>query len=543
MERTWYAFYDQEVPKTITYPMPIPNELLNRNAKNHPEKPFLINKDEKLSYYECNSMARRLANGLLRLGVKKGDRVTLMMPNIPQYPLSLLACYKIGAIAVPTNPQFTVHELTGQFKDSGTETVVVMASFADKAIKIRDAGSTAVKRIIIVPGPGYSSALESVPVTFDYNFLLAESADHEPDIVVEPEDIAVLQYTGGTTGIPKGCVITHANMAVAAKQVGIWYGAGIPSGQIRTLATIPLYHSYGRACNIDLALFSAGTIVLVAQPTTDNILEAINQHEPNIWAAVPAMIHGLINHPDTGKSKIRSMKEILSGGSPLAVEILRKFEELSGAPVIEGFGLSEVPYGIAYNPVNGVHKPGSVGVPMPTVDIRIVDVETGTKDMPTGESGEMIFKTPQVMSGYWNNPEETANILKEGWLYTGDIGYMDEDGYIFIVDRKKDVLLCSGFNVYPREIDEVLYTNPKVFEACTIGVPDEKRGETVKAYVILKPGETITEQELIDYCRERLAPYKAPKILEFIDQLPRTSLGKPDREALRALDEAKRKQS
>jgi long-chain acyl-CoA synthetase len=297
-----------------------------------------------------------------------------------------------------------------------------------------------------------------------------------------------------------------------------------------------LYHSYGRACNIDLSLFSGGTIVLVAQPTTGNILETINKHEPNIWAAVPAMIHGIINHPDTTKSKIRSVKEVLSGGSPLAVEILKKFEEMSGAPVIEGFGLSEVPYAIAYNPVNGLHKPGSVGVPMPYVDIRIVDVETGTKDMPTGKPGEMIFKTPQKVSGYWHNPEETANVLRDGWLYTGDIGYMDEDGYIFIVDRKKDVLLCSGFNVYPREIDEVLYTNPKILDACTIGVPDEKRGETVKSYVILKQGESITEQELIAYCRERLAPYKVPKILEFIDQLPRTSLGKPDREALRALE-------
>jgi len=543
VERPWYAFYDQDVPKTIMYPMPIPNELFKRNAKNHPDKPFLIFNEEKLVYHECNSMACRLANGLLRLGVKKGDRVTLMMPNIPQYPLTLLACYKIGAIAVPTNPQFTVHELTGQFKDSGTETVVVVSSFAEKAIKIRDAGSTSVKRIIAVPGPGSSSVLESVPATLDYDVLLAESEDQEPDIVVEPENIAVLQYTGGTTGVPKGCIITHADMAVAAKQVALWYGAGIPSGQIRTLATIPLYHSYGRACNIDLALFSAGTIVLVTQPTADNILEAVNQHEPNIWAAVPAMIHGIINHPDASKSKIGSVKEVLSGGSSLAVEILMRFEELSGAPIIEGLGMSEVPYAIAYNPVNGVHKPGSVGVPMPYVDIRIVDLENGTKDMPTGEPGEIIFKTPRIMSGYWHNPEETANVLRDGWLYTGDIGYMDEDGYIFIVDRKKDVLLCSGFNVYPREIDEVLYTNPKVFEACTIGVPDEKRGETVKSYVILKPGETITEQKLIDYCRERLAPYKAPKILEFIGQLPRTSLDKPDRVALRALDEAKRKQS
>jgi long-chain acyl-CoA synthetase len=342
-----------------------------------------------------------------------------------------------------------------------------------------------------------------------------------------------------TLVISAAFVQIQANMALAAKQVGIWYGVGLPAGQVRTLATIPLYHSYGRACNIDLSLYTAGTIVIVDQPTTDNILAAINQYEPNIWAAVPTMIHGIVNHPDTGKSKIGMLKAVLSGGSALALELLRSFEEISGSPIVEGLGLSEVPYGIVYNPVKGVRKPGSIGVPMPSVDVRIVDVETGMIDMPTGEPGEMIFKTPQVSAGYWNRPEETAEILRDGWLYTGDIGYMDEDGYIFIVDRKKDVLLCSGFSVYPREIDEVLYTHPQVFEACTIGAPDEKRGETVKSCVILKPGATITEQELIDYCRERLAPYKVPKIIEFIDELPRTSLGKPDRKALRALDEAK----
>lgn len=310
--------------------------------------------------------------------------------------------------------------------------------------------------------------------------------------------------------------------------------------QIRTLAAIPLYHSYGRACNIDLALFTAGTIVLVAEPTTENILEAINKHYPNIWAAVPTMIHGLVNHQDIGKSKIKLLKEVLSAGSALAWEIMRKFEEMSEAPIIEGFGLSEVPYGIAFNSVKGLRKPGSIGVPMPSVDIRIVDVENGTLDMQVGEPGEMIFKTYLEVAGYWNNPEETTAMLREGWLYTGDIGYMDKDGYIFIVDRKKDVVLCSGFNVYPREVDEVLYTNHKILEACTIGVPDEKRGETVKAYVILKPEENSSEQELINYCLERLTPYKVPTIVEFINQLPRTALGKPDRKALRELDAAKR---
>jgi long-chain acyl-CoA synthetase len=349
----------------------------------------------------------------------------------------------------------------------------------------------------------------------------------------------MLQYTGGTTGVPKGCMLTHANLVAMLEQTGLWICSGCPVEQIRTLATIPLYHVYGMNCNINLTLYSAGSMVLVAQPTPDNILEAINRHEPNVWAAVPAMIQGMLNHADIGRSRISAVQRVLCGSAPLAVEVMRKFEELSGTRIIEGYGLSETSNIISANPGRGVHKPGSVGVPWPDVDIRIVDLESGTREMPTGEPGEIIAKGPQIMAGYWNNPEETAKALKDGWLYTGDIGSMDADGYIRILDRKKDMLLCSGFNVYPREIDEVLYTNSKVCEVCTIGVPDEKRGETVKAYVVVKPGETMTCQEIIDYCKERLAPYKVPKIVEFIDQLPRTKFGKPDRRTLRAMHEAR----
>jgi long-chain acyl-CoA synthetase len=540
MDRPWYAFYDKDVPKSILYPRITLKELFNRNAENNPDKPYLIFKDIELPYRVSNSMARRLANGLQSLGVNKGDRVALMMPNIPQYPVSLMACYKIGAIAVPANPLCTVPELARQFKDSGSETVIAMAPFADKVIQILKEGGTPVKRIIAVQIPGNRIELEGVPATLGYDRLLNESEDREPEISVQPEDIAILQYTGGTTGVPKGCMLTHANLVAMLEQTGVCCCVACPANEIRTLAAIPLYHVYGMNCNINLTLYSAGTIVLVPQPTPENILEAINRHEPTIWASVPAMIHGMINHADIGKSKIGSLKLVLCGGAPLAVEVMKKFEELSGSLIWEGYGLSETSNILTANPP--LRKPGSVGVPYPDVDIRIVDLETGTKEMPLGEAGEIIAKGPQIMAGYWNNPEETAKALRDGWLYTGDIGTMDKDGYIYILDRKKDMLICSGFNVYPREIDEVLYTNPKVCEACVIGVPDEKRGETVKAYVVLKSGETLTGEELMDYCRERLAPYKVPKIVEFIDQLPRTPFGKPDRKALRAIDEAKRKQ-
>ncbi len=535
MDRPWHAFYSKDVPRTIVYPKTTLKELFNRNADNYPDKPHLVFKDVTLSYGVCNTMARALANGLLERGVVKGDRVALMMPNIPQYPIALMACYKMGAIAVPVNFLYTVPELVTQLKDSGAESVIVLAAFADKVIQVMKQGSTSVKRIVVVQVSSGRVDVAAVEGIVDLDSLLAESGDREPDIAVKPEEIAILQYTGGTTGVPKGCMLTHANLVAMLEQTGVCLSARCPVDQIRTLAAIPLYHVYGMNMNINLALYAAGTMVLVAQPTPDNILEGINRHEPTIWAAVPAMVQGIINHPDIGVSKIGSLKAVTCGGAPLPVEILKRFANLTGTRIIEGYGLSETSNIICANPE--IQKPGSVGVPWPDVDVRIVDLETGTKDMPPGELGEVIAKGPQIMAGYWNNPEETENALKNGWLSTGDIGYMDEDGYIFLLDRKKDMVICSGFNVYPREIDEVLYAHPGISEACAIGVPDEKRGETVKAFVVLKQGAGMTAEALTDYCKERLAPYKVPKIVEFIDQLPRTPVGKPDRKALRLLDE------
>jgi long-chain acyl-CoA synthetase len=539
MDRPWYAFYPKNVPRTIAYPSVTLKELFNRNAQSKPDKPYLIFKDLTLSYGVCNAMARRLANGLLELGIRKGDRVALMMPNIPQYPISLMACYKIGAIAVPANPLYAVPELTHQFMDSGSETVIVMAPFADKVIQILNQGSTPLKRIIVVQMPGSRIAPEGVPALLDYDQLLGKSGDHEPDIAMAPEDLAILQYTGGTTGVPKGCMLTHANLVTMLEQTGICFCAGCHIQEVRTLASIPLYHVFGMNCNINISLYAAGTIILVPQPTPDNILKAINQHGPTIWAAVPAMIQGVMNHPDFGASRVGDIQLLGSGSAPLSVEVMKRFEEISGAVILEGYGLSETSNILATS-MPGYPKPGSVGAPWPDVDIRIVDLETGTREMPPGEPGEIIAKGPQIMAGYWNNPQETARVLKDGWLFTGDIGTMDKDGFLFILDRKKDLLLCSGFNVYPREIDEVLYTHPRIAEACVIGVPDEKRGETVKAYVTLKPGETLTAQEIIDYCKERLAPYKVPKIVEFVEQLPRTLVGKPDRKKLKAMEGEKR---
>jgi long-chain acyl-CoA synthetase len=531
MDRIWYRWYDKDVPHSINYPKVPLKDKFNQNAQSHPERPYLIIGDTTLTYRQCDRMARQLANGLLDLWVKKGDRVALMSPNLPQYVIGLEACYKIGAIIVPTNPQATVREITNQFKDSGAETVIAWAGIAEKPLEVMRGGSTAVKRAIVF-GPGDVTAL-LLPNVIDYEALLASSAETEPDVRVGSEDIAMLQYTGGTTGVPKGCVLSNSNLLSMAYQDYHWFLPTLKDVEyVKTLCCIPLYHIYGFNTGINMNKVFGGCSILVPSPTVDNILDAINRHEPNFYAAVPALIFGLNQHPETLKSKIRSIKGLVCGASPLAIEVMKRFEDLSGVTIIEGYGLSEASNILTGTPL-GKRKPGSVGIPWPDVDIRIVDIETGTKDLPLGQVGELIAKSPTIMSGYWNNPSETVFALKDGWLYTGDLAYLDEDGFIFIVDRKKDMILCSGFNVYPREIDEVLYAHPKVLQACVIGVPDPKRGETVKVFIVPKKDAVITEQEVIDYCAERLSAYKVPKYVEFLDALPLTAVGKPMRNELR----------
>ncbi len=532
MDRIWYRWYDKDVPHSIDYPKVPLKDKFNQNAEAHPERPYLIIGDTTITYRQSNQMARRLANGLLGLGVKKVDRVALMSPNLPQYVMGLEACYKIGAIIVPTNPQATVKEITHQFKDSGAETVIAWAGIAEKPIEAMRSGATSVRRVIVF-GPGDVKALANGSDVIDYDALLASSPESEPDIRVTSDDIAMLQYTGGTTGVSKGCMLSNYNVLSIAYQDYHWFLPALKNVEyVKTLCCMPLYHIYGFNTNINMNKVFGGCSILVTSPTVDNILDAINRHEPNYYSAVPAMIFGLNQHPDTPKSKIRSIKGMICGSSPLAVEVMKRFEELSGATITEGYGLSETSNVLTCTPF-GKRKPGSVGLPWPDVDIKIVDIETGTKEMPLGQAGELIAKSPTIMSGYWNNPSETAIALRDGWLYTGDIAYMDEDGFIFIVDRKKDMILCSGFNVYPREIDELLYTHPKVLQVCTVGVPDPKRGETVKVFIVPKKDVSVTEQEIIDFCAERLSAYKVPKFVEFIDTLPLTAVGKPMRNELR----------
>ena len=534
--KPWFKLYDAGVPYSVIYPPLSIKQMFNACAEANPDRDYLIINDIRMPYGLVNMMARKTANALISLGVKKGDRVALMSPNVPQYVIAFQACAKIGAIVVQVNPLAAAPEVHHYVKDSGAETIIVLAAFAGGPIDILKARDTPLRNVITFQIPSVTTEVESGQGIHDFNELVGAADDTEPGIDIRPADILMLQYTGGTTGLSKGCVLTNENLVSIGYQESYWMSPIIAKDeQLRCLAAVPIYHIYGFNMNVNVNHVFGGTIILVPQPSVDNVLAAINQHEPNIFPAVPTMIIGLNQHPDIKTSKIGSVKGVISGSAPLPVEAMRTFEELSGAVITEGYGMSETSNIVTANPLHTVRKPGGVGLPFPDNDVRIVDLETGTVDMPLGEPGELICKGPTVMKEYWNNPEETAKTLRDGWLYTGDIAYLDTDGHVFIVDRKKDMILSSGFNVYPREIDELMYTHPKVLQACSFGIPDPKRGESLKLALVLKPGEEMTEDEVREFCKASLSAYKVPREVVFLDAIPVTSVGKPDRKTLRQM--------
>jgi long-chain acyl-CoA synthetase len=538
--KAWFKLYDKGVPYSLFYPPVTAKEMFNYHAEANPERDYLIVNDMKLSYKLVNTLARRLANGLQSMGVNKGDRVAIMSPNVPQYAIAFHACAKIGAIAVPVNPLSAEPEVRHYIKDSGAETIIVMAMFCKGPVNILKTKDTPLKNVITFQLLSMPIEVEKGDGIYDLNELAGKHPETEPDITITPSDTLMLQYTGGTTGVSKGCVLSNSNVLALGWQENYWLSPIIGTDDLLvSLAAIPLYHIYGFNTNINFNLIHGGTIVLVPQPTTDNLIAAINKYEPNFFAAVPAMIIGLNQHPDISQSKVKSIKGLISGSAPLSLEALNTFEKLSGAIITEGYGMSETSNVLTCNPIKTLRKPGGVGLPFPDNDIRIVDLETGTKDMAFNEPGEIIASGPSIMSGYWNNQSETEAVLRNGWLFTGDIGYLDDDGHLFIIDRKKDMVLCSGFNVYPREIDELLATHPKILQGCSFGMPDPKRGESIKAAVVLKPGESLTEEELKDFCRANLSAYKVPVEIVFMKELPVTPIGKADRKKLRQMETEK----
>ncbi len=563
MERPWLKFYEPGVRAHIDYPPRPMHAFLEDAAREAPTTTATIFGgvvsgellDAKLSYQELNDLANRLANALASLGVKKGDRVALYLPNCPQYIISYYAILKLGALVAPNNPMYVPRELEFQLNDSGSETIICLSRLYPYVRMVRP--NTKLKHVIVTSikeylPPKLKAIFEQfveekeghrVTIGADEHWfqeVIANAPATQPRVDVKPEDTAVLLYTGGTTGVPKAAEITHQNVVANAFQCKEWV-ANVPKDRPdATIVALPLYHSYAMTVCMNNAVLQRMPMILIPDPRNlEHLLKSIDRHQPTYFPGVPTMYTAIINYPEVSKYNLRSIKACLSGAAPLPVEVQTKFQQMTGARLIEGYGLSEATPVTHDNPLFGENRIGTIGVPFPDTDAKIVDVETGEKELPPGEPGELIVKGPQVMKGYWNRPDETRYALRNGWLYTGDIAVMDADGYFRIVDRKKDMIIAGGYNIYPRDVEEVLYQHPQILEAAVAGVPDAYRGETVKAYVVLKPGQTATADDIIAFCRERLAAYKVPKLVEFRDTLPKTMIGKILRRQLVAEEQAK----
>jgi long-chain acyl-CoA synthetase len=549
--RPWLRHYDYNVPTTIRYPRLNAHDLLSVPANSFPDKPATNFFGTEITFYELRQQVLRMANALGSLGVKKGDRVGLHLPTSPQYIIAHYAALSLGAIGVNLNPMYTAEELKHLMANTGVTTlftfdmVLPNIRLVCREVDIPRVIVTRVTDYIKGFGTSTPAELELEDGWHHFSQLLNSSTNTRlPRIQVVPEDPALIQFTGGTTGLPKGAVLTHANLVAATLQCALWGNPTIgltPPEKRSVLAVLPYFHVYGTIVVMSWAMFNCATQIMVPRFELDELMGILgNFKEISFFPAVPTMINAILNHPKAGELQLDKKLGLLnSGAAPMPVELIERARDM-GIAFSEGWGMSEsTSLGIS-NPVFGLKKAGSIGIPFPDTDVRLVDVEEGQEDVPLGEPGEIIIKSPLIMKEYWGNPEETAGQIKDGWLYTGDIAVRDEDDYFSIVDRKKDMIIAGGYNIYPREIDEVLYQHPKIADAVSVGVADEYRGETVKAFVVLKEGETAAPEEIISFCREKLAAYKSPKLVEFRDELPKSAVGKILRKVLRE-EEARKK--
>ena len=550
--------YDPGVPRHLTYPAMTVHGILERTARDHPRAIATIYGgavgsrvlDAAMTYAKVDGLADRFAAGLQRMGIRKGDRVALVLPNCPQFVYAYYGALKAGAIVVPTNPLYTVRELRHQLADSGARVVVVMSKcYAQVAEAAR---GTAIERIVV------TNVKEHFPRVLRALFTLAKEKKegHRADIAgddravwlrdllrerharvpmeVDPSDLAVLQYTGGTTGTPKGAMLSHRALVANVHQFRAWYPT-LRDGQERVMAIMPFFHVYGLTVVMGISVLTASTMILIPRPDLPHIFRAVAKHRPRYFPGAPRLYILMNGSAEMRRHDLSSVEVWGSGAAPLPAEVMRRFEEITGGAVVEGYGLSEAAPVTHSNPL-GKRRAGSIGIPLPDIECRIVDIETGMREVAPGEPGELCVRGPNLMDGYWQKPEETALVMRRGWLYTGDIVRMDEDGYFSVVDRKKEMVVVSGFKVYPREVDEILYAHPAVLEAAAVGVPHPSKGEVVKAFVVLKPGAAATGHEIIAHCRRDLAPYKVPVEVTFRSELPKTIIGKILRRQLAAED-------
>ncbi|GGJ70666.1 long-chain acyl-CoA synthetase [Anoxybacillus voinovskiensis] len=549
MEKRWLAYYPPHIPHHIDYPPKRLPDYLRETAMQFGSKVAIDFLGKRVTFQQLYEQSLKFANYLIALGLQKGDRVSIMLPNCPQAVISYYGVLMAGGIVVQTNPLYTERELEHQLNDSGATVLVTLDMLYPKAAKVKE--RTSLQHVVITSIQDYlplmkkmlyplmqkkqNQPLVSIEEKSDQHLLkriMSIAPAKEINVQIDPvEDIALLQYTGGTTGFPKAAMLTHRNLIANTLMCAHWMYR-CQKGEEVILGVLPFFHVYGMTTIMNLSIMQAYKMILLPKFDVETVLKTIEKKKPTLFPGAPTMYIALLNHPNLANYDLSSIKVCISGSAPLPVEVQQKFEQITGGKLIEGYGLTEASPVTHSNFLwDGERVKGSIGVPWPDTEAKIVSLETG-EEANVNEIGELIVRGPQVMKGYWNQPFETESVLRDGWLYTGDMGYMDERGYFFIVDRKKDMIIASGYNIYPREVEEVLYEHPKVQEAVVIGVPDEYRGETVKAFIVLKEGMQCTEEELDQFMRSRLAAYKVPRIYEFRKELPKTAVGKILRRAL-----------
>jgi long-chain acyl-CoA synthetase len=574
MTQPWVDHYEQGVPATLEIPDVPLYQLLVESAAKYPNQvavrmvlkylKFGLVIQSKMTYRELNDASDRFANALHALGVRQGDRVAIMLPNIPQQVIAYFGALKAGGVVVNTNPTYTPRELQHQLHNSGAETIVMLSGLYARLQQIRE--HTAVKHVILADVPDtlgwpFRSAVErqvrasgllaDVPVAADihaFSTLVRQHPAQPPQVTYAKDEVILFQYSGGTTGVPKAAMLTHGNLVANVYQMAAWFHR-IEYGKEKMLGALPAFHVYGMTVGMLLAMAVGAELILVPDPrNTEHVLEVIDKEKITLYPGVPTMYNAINNHPRLKEFDLHSIKACLSGGSALPVEVATRFEQVTGGRLVEGYGLSESSPVATANPIYGERRIGSIGLPISNTRVEIVALEPDANGayakLGPGEEGELVIHGPQIMKGYWNNPDETAKTLDtDGGLHTGDIAKMDDDGYFYIVDRKKDLIIASGYNIVPREVEEVLFMHPKVMEAAVAGIPDPRRGETVKAYIVLKPNETCTAEEIRNFCKENLAPYKVPTAVDFRTELPKTQVGKVLRRLLVEEELAKQAQA
>ncbi|HEU5348999.1 MAG TPA: long-chain fatty acid--CoA ligase [Ktedonobacterales bacterium] len=560
LEHPWLSHYSPAVPAHIDVPDQPLSWLLDEAARQYGTNVAIEYYGMHCTYLRLASLADRFAHVLLQLGVKRGDRVSICLPNVPQFPIAFYGALKAGAVVVPTNPLYAPPEMEHQLKDSGARVLIMLDQFYPAFAPIQ--GRTPVEHVILtnvadyfapVTALGYKLLVEpreqrgkpkvdlklfrAQPGNHVFKEILGSASGRQGFSVYPlpeapaPSDIAVLQYTGGTTGVAKGTMLSHRNLM--ANTVQAWTWNELPAGSHHvSLCVVPFFHVYGLTVAMNLSVYSGSKMVMLPRFVVKDTLKAIKKYRPDLFPGVPTMYLALAREVEKTKQDLSSIQICISGSAPLPKEVQTRFEAVSGARVVEGYGLTEASPVTHCNPVFGERRIGTIGLPLPNTESAIIDTETGAF-LPPGQQGELVVRGPQVMQGYWNRPDETAHVMHEGWLRTGDIGVMSEDGYFTIVDRVKDIIIASGYKVFPRDIEEVLFQHPAVQETSVIGVPDPYRGETVRAYIVLKPGQQTTAEELTAYCKERLAIYKVPKQFVFRQELPKSLIGKVIRRELR----------